>query len=414
MAPQIVMMCSLDTKGGEADYLRSCLEDLGAAVTVIDVGYGGPATTEATVSAAAIAAAAGTDIEVVRTMAGTGERSQTMMNGARVIVQELIAAGRCDAVIAFGGASNTTLATGVMRALPIGLPKLMISTAAAIPAYAARYFGAADITMMHAVADFSGLNPLTRSILQQGARAICGMAAVGNGPAPPQQQGPAVAVTSFRFAEKCSRAVVTDLERRGYSPITFHAQGIGGTAMEHLLAEGRFAGVVDIVPAGVGERLLGGNRAAGPERLEGAGRAGIPQVLAPGGFDMISCGPIARRDSGDPLWEQLGLASRRYSIPDDFRVEARTTPKEVAAIAREVARKLNAGTGEARVLVPLRGWSSLSTVGAELHDPEADAAFVPALRRALTRDVAVVEIDTELNSTEFAGALVDAIEAMLP
>ena len=184
--------------------------------------------------------------------------------------------------------------------------------------------------------------------------------------------------------------------------------------MEDLVGQGMFVGVIDIVPAGLSERMLGGNRAANGSRLEAAGRAGIPQVVATSGFDMISCGPISRRDSGDKLWQERKLAERAICIPDKFRVEARTTAGEVADIAAEVARKLNRSNSPSAVVVPKRGWSSLSVAGADLHDPEADAVFVPALRESLKKDCPVIEVDAELNSGEFAHVLVDRLCSLMP
>ena len=183
--------------------------------------------------------------------------------------------------------------------------------------------------------------------------------------------------------------------------------------MESLVAQGAFAGVVDVVPAGLAEHMFGGNRAARPARLEAAGRAGVPQVIATSGFDMISCGPMSRRDSNDPLWQSLNLAQRALVRPDKFRVEARTTADEVAQIARAVGHKLSLSTAPAAVLVPLRGWSTLSVKGQGLYDPDADSAFSPALRETLPDRVALHELDTDLNSPNFARAMVDEFCTMI-
>jgi len=409
MSQQIVMLCSLDTKGPEAMFLKECIENLGANPTLIDIGYGQPAKFEADITADDLARAAGSDIDTIRAMQDTDTASGLMIKGGIVHVQKLFHAGQCDGIISFGGISNTALATGIMKTLPFGRPKLVISSAAAIPAYAARNFGPKDITIMHSVVDISGLNDLTRAILRQGAAGICGMAAFRI-PRDTRFRGSRmVAVSSFRFAEPCSQAVMRELERRGLNAIPFHAQGVGEDAMEDLVAQGVFEGLVDIVPAGLSEQMFGGNRAARPDRLEAAGRAGIPHVIAPSGFDMISCGPIARRDSGDLLWERRALASRAYTIPDRYRVEARTTAGEVADIARKVALKLNQSHSPACVVVPTLGWSSLSVKGADLYDPEADAAFVPALRAALMRAVPVFEVEAEVNSEQFAHVLVEKL-----
>jgi uncharacterized protein (UPF0261 family) len=387
MTLSIIMLCSLDTKARGAQFLRDCIESKGARTILVDIGYGQAAKMAAPIGAREVAMAAGADIDDIRSMCDIGAASQLMMQGAILRVQELLVQGQCDGIIAFGGASDTTLATGVMKTLPIGIPKLMISSAAAMPAYSAMYFGSRDITMMHAVVDISGSNDLTRAFLERGGGGICGMAAASSGGIEPSQGSRLIAVTSFRFAEACSHAVMRELEQRGYNAIPFHAQGVGENAMENLVSQGMFEGVLDIVPAGLSEQMLGGNRAARPDRLEAAGHAGIPQVIATSGFDMISCGPITRKDSGDPLWEQRALAKRCYSVPDRYRVEARTTASEVADIASRVAEKLNHVDSPASVMVPVLGWSSLSVKGATLHDPTADAAFVPALKKTFPKGV---------------------------
>ena len=197
------------------------------------------------------------------------------------------------------------------------------------------------------------------------------------------------------------------------SVVPRHANGIGDRAMDELIDQGLFDGVVDIVPAGVSEQLFGGNRASGPERLEAAVRKGIPQVLAPSGFDMLSCGPLSRKDTGDPLWTTRNLSERKFFIPDEYRVQARTTPDEMNEIAAEVAEKLNRYDGPVKFVIPTRGWSTLSVEGADLHEPETDALLAPALKRHLRKDIEVIEKDMYLNDPEFADVLVDAIDAMV-
>ena len=413
MANSIVLLCSLDTKPREAEFLRDCIEGQGATCIVVNIGYGAPAKGARTISAAEVAAAASSDIDDVRSMKDTGAASTIMMQGAIICLQELLRTGRCDGVVSFGGASNTTLATGVMKTVPAGIPKLVISSAAAIPAYAASYFGSRDITIMHSVVDISGLNDLTRTFLKQGAGAISGMVDVSDGPVSPDASSRLVAVSSFRFSEICSQAVMRELEDRGYSTIPFHAQGVGENAMENLIAQGLFVGVVDVVPAGLSEHMFGGNRAARPERLEAAGKLGIPQVVSTSGFDMISCGPIQRRDEEDRLWRERRLADRKISVPDRFRVEARTTADEVAEIGRLVAGKLNQAKGPVTVVVPTLGWSSLSENDTELYDPEADAAFVPALQEAIDAQVVVREVEKALNTKSFGRLLARTLDEMI-
>jgi uncharacterized protein (UPF0261 family) len=203
------------------------------------------------------------------------------------------------------------------------------------------------------------------------------------------------------------------LGKKGYTVIPFHAQGIGDSAMEELIEQGLFHGVLDLVPAGVIEELLGGNRAAGPSRLESAGRAGIPQVYTPCGFDMLSCGPLGRREKGDPLWTNLRLAERKIFIPDEFRVQARTSGEEVRKVAEVVAQKLNASKGPVKFFIPTQGWSSLSTKGGDLYEPATDALFAPALKRSVRPDIEVSELPMELNSPEFGEALATALDGMI-
>lgn len=395
-------------------YLRDCITEIGGVDTIVlDFGYGRPAKAIADITADDVAIAAGSNIKTIRRMKDTGAASHLMMQGAILSIRELLEQERCNGVISFGGASNTTLATGVMKTLPTGIPKMVVSSAVAMPAYGSRFFGSRDITILHSIVDISGLNRLTRNFLAQGAAAIHGMVSFGQGVVEQPTSGKLIAVTSFRFAETCSQSVIRRLEQLGYKVIPFHAQGVGEDAMENLLGQGLFQGVIDLVPAGLSEQLFGGNRAARPDRLEAAGVAGIPQVVAPSGFDMISCGPLERRDTSDQLWTTRGIAKRQISVPDQFRVEARTSSEEVAEIGCRVAAKLNRAKAPACVTIPTRGWSSLSVEGGDLHSPESDAVLAPVLRGKLRDDISVVEVDAELNSEKFASVLVDQLISML-
>jgi len=281
----------------------------------------------------------------------------------------------------------------------------MLSSTAAMPAYAAAYFGTKDIAIIHAVVDIAGFNPLVKDLLERAAGAICGMVEMGKGSAflsGTEQKKDLIALTEFKFSEECCFHVRHLLEEKGFEVISFHAQGIGDRVMEELLEEGLFQGVMDIVPSAVGETILGGNRATSPNRLEKAGEMGIPQLITPCGFDMLSCGPLERGDSGDPLWVSKDIKSRKYFVPDAFRVEARTTAEELREIAGEVAKKLNKAKGPIAILVPLRGWSSLDQEGMPLYDPIADQAFIDELKIFLDPKIPLIELDLHLNSREFA------------
>jgi uncharacterized protein (UPF0261 family) len=401
----IVLVSTLDTKGSEAIFLKGLIQRRGHRVILMDTNTGGEPSLRPDVSAKEVAQAAGWNIEEVRRMKDTGKVSSIMIQGAVKKVKSLFDKGLFDGIISFGGASNTAIATAIMKSLPFGIPKVMLSSTAAMPAYAGGYFGTKDITMIHSVVDISGLNPLVEDVLMRAAGAICGMVEMRESPqslTKPSQDKNLIALTEFKFSEECCFHIRHLLEEKGFEVIPFHAQGTGDRAMEELIGDGLFQGVMDIVPAGVGEELLGGNRAAGPNRLESAGEKGIPQLITPCGFDMLSCGPLGRGDRGDPLWVSKGIKNRKLFIPDAFRVQARTNAQELIEIAREVAKKLNRSKGPVTVLVPLKGWSSLDKEEMPLYDPEADQAFLDELRIHLTKKISLVELDLHLNTREFA------------
>jgi len=413
MSKTIAIVCTLDTKGEEAKYLKELIEARGHKTILIDTNMGGEPTITPDISAEEVARLGGGDIREIRASKKTGEVTPIMIKGASVKVKELLKAGQLDGIISFGGASNTTLSTSVMKALPFGIPKFMVSSMASVPAYAAQYIGTKDITMMHSVVDIAGFNDLTKAVLERAAGGICGMVEASTGVIEITTTKPIIAVTEFKFAEVCSHHVREYLEEKSYEVIPWHAQGVGDRTMEDLIEEGLFDGVIDLVPAGVSEQLIGGNRAAGPTRLEAAGARGIPQVVTPCGFDMISCGPLDRRDRGDPLWASRQLAERKIFIPDAFRVQVRTSADELREIAQVVAEKLNKSEGPVKFLVPTQGWSALSVEGTDLYEPETDAVFAPVLREHLRPDIEVKELDTHLNTPEFARAVVDALEEMM-
>ncbi len=410
MKKTIVLVATLDTKGSEAVFLKSLIQERGHRVILLDINTGAEPSVPPDISAREVASSGGWDIEEVRKMRDTGKASSIMIQGAIEKVKHLLDKGELDGIISLGGASNTTMATAIMKVLPFGIPKVMLSSSAAMPAYAGGYFGTKDITMIHSVVDIAGWNPLVKVALTRAAGAICGMVEMGEKPIPLSKIKPEtglIALTEFKFSEECCFHVRNLLKEKGFEVIPFHAQGIGDRAMEELIGEGYFQGVMDIVPAGVSEQLLGGNRSAGPNRLEMAGRIGIPQVITPCGFDMLSCGPLERRDRGDSLWVSKNIKDRKLFIPDAFRVQARTTAQELREIAREVARKLNPSRGPVSILIPLKGWSSLDQEGMPLYDPEADRAFVDELKIHLSKTISLLEVDLHLNTREFAEKAVD-------
>jgi uncharacterized protein (UPF0261 family) len=401
----IVLVSTLDTKGTEAAFLKGLIQKRGYRVILLDTNTGGKPSIPPDISANEVAKTVGWNIEEIRKMKDTEKVSSIMIEGAIKKVKSLLERKELDGIISFGGASNTAVATSIMKSLPFGIPKVMLSSTAAMPAYAGGYFGTKDITMIHSVVDIAGLNPLVEDVLKRAAGAICGMVEMTQGPLSStrsSQKKNLIALTEFKFSEECCSHIRHLLEAKGFEVIPFHAQGTGDRAMEELIGDVFFQGVMDIVPAGVGEELLGGNRAAGPNRLESAGRLGIPQVITPCGFDMLSCGPLERGDQGDPLWISKDIKNRKLFVPDAFRVQARTTSQELRETAREMARKLNQSKGRVAVLIPLEGWSSLDQEGMPLYDPEADRAFLQELKIHLKKKISVVELNLHLNTREFA------------
>ena len=413
MQKSIVILCSMDTKGDEGIFLKNIIADKGFHPVLMDVGIGREPNISPDISAETVAAAGNGNIHEIRASRDTAFASNVMIKGAGALLLDMLQKGTLGGVLASGGASNTATATAIMKMMPFGIPKLMLSSTASMPAYAGEYFGTKDLTIMHSVVDLSGLNDLTRAVLTLAAGGICGMVEAGSGAVTLSGDAPLIAVTGFKFSEACNAQVMDILEARGYTVIPFHAQGMGDRAMEDLVDQGIFAGVIDIVPAGVLEELLGGNRAAGPGRLEAAGRQKIPQVITPCGFDMLSCGPLSRKDKQDPLWTTLKLHERKIFIPDELRVQVRTSADELKRLAVTVAEKLNKSKGPVKIILPTKGWSALSVAGADLHEPETDAVFAPALRQHLRANIEIIEMDTEFSASDYASRLVDALVQMM-
>jgi len=413
----IAVVGMLDEREEALQLLKKQIEQRGHKTILIDVsiGTGGiKPSLKVEVTCEEVAQAGGTTIDKIREMVAKEREKATsiMADGLTRKVLELYRAGELKGIIAAGGMTGTFLSITAMKALPFGFPKLLISSVAAMPAYAGRlaeYFGVRDITVMHSVVDTVGLNPLVRSLMVNGAGAICGM--VERFEPLKKEEKPSITLTEFGFCDK-GAYYVRELLEQNYNIVSFHATGLGDRAAEDLVNQGLFEAFIDLVPAGLSEYLLGGNRAAGPDRLEAAGNQGIPYILSPCGFDMISCGPLERRDKADPLWLSRKLAERKILVQDAVRVQARTSAEEMQTIARAVAGKLNKHRDKKLVkfLIPTKGFSSLSVEGGVLYDPIADKAFIDELRKNLDPEIQIVEVDTHINTPEFARTVAEALE----
>ncbi|QUO47577.1 Tm-1-like ATP-binding domain-containing protein [Halorubrum ruber] len=386
----VVVVGTLDTKGEEIGFARDVLRAQGVDVHVVDVGVMGEPEFEPDTGADAVAAAADASLDGLRDAADRGEAVEVMGEGAAAVVSRMYEAGELDGALGLGGSGNTSIATAAMRALPVGVPKLMVSTMAS--GDTEPYVGATDIAMLYSVADIEGLNQLSRQVIANAALAMVGM--VTNDSAVEVEERPTIGITMFGVTTPCVQTAREYLESRGYETIVFHATGTGGRAMENLVEEGVIDGVLDVTTTEWADELVGGVLSAGPDRLDAAGKAGIPQVVSTGALDMVNFGP---RDSVPERFDE-----RLFHVHNPQVTLMRTTSAECAELGEIVAEKLNAATGPTALALPLDGVSMLDVAGERFHDPEADAALFDALRRGVSDDVEVIEADAAVNDDEFA------------
>jgi uncharacterized protein (UPF0261 family) len=407
----IVIVGMLDEREEALKLIRERIKQRGHATCLIDISVGTGAivpTLEPDVSSADLAHLAE---EQAGLAVDRGDSAVAVMTaGLKAKVSDLRQSGRLQGVIAITGMTGALISLPAMRELPFGVPKLLVSGATGQPVHAAKfgdYFARKDITVMHTVVDTVGMNALVRTLALRGADAISGM--VGGGPASLEGDKPSLAVTEFGYCDRGAHYIREALGR-DYDMVSIHAMGIGDKAALDLTPQGAFKGFIDLVPGAFSEHLLGGNRDAGPDRLDVASTLPIPYILCPGGFDMISCGPPERKDHSDPLWTSRRLAERKLYV-DPPRVQARTSAEEMELVAAAAAERLNLYQHRERVkvLVPLKGFSSLSVEGAALYDPASDAVFSPTIRAQLDPKIEVIEVDTDINSAVFAGAVVEAL-----
>ncbi|MGP6159500.1 MAG: Tm-1-like ATP-binding domain-containing protein [Vulcanimicrobiaceae bacterium] len=398
----VVLAGTLDTKGVEYEYLRSLLRDRhGVDVLLVDVGILGFAETKADVSRAEVARAAGADIAALAAAGDRGAAIATMADGLATVVRDLHARGRLDGILSVGGSGNSSLVSAAMRALPIGVPKLIVSTMAS--GDTRPYVGAVDIAMMYSVVDIAGINAVSSRILSNAAAAIAGMATAVLPVS--HEHRPLVGASMFGVTTPCVTEARHLLEERGYEVLVFHATGTGGQSMEALATGGFLAGVLDITTTELADDLVGGVLSAGPERLEAAGAKGLPQVVSVGALDMVNFGPA---DTVPPKF-----AARSFVKHNPTVTLMRTTAEENAELGRRIARKLNAASGPVALYLPLRGVSAIDVPGQPFHDPGADDALFAALREGLGANVELHEIDTDINDPAFARAMAERLDDMI-
>lgn len=405
----VVLLGTLDTKGAEYDFVRQRLRGLGCEVIVVDAGTMGQTRYPVDIGPDEVAAAAGFDRARLAAAGDRGAAMAAMGEGARRVIERLHAEGRLDGILALGGSGAAALGSAAMRALPIGVPKLIVSTMSA--GDTRPYIAERDIAMLFPVVDIAGINRVSARILGNAAAAIAGMARAAEDRSSAGEAGagaasrPLIATTMFGVTTPCVTVARERLEELGYEVLVFHATGSGGRAMEALIRSGSIDGVLDATTTELADEIGGGILSAGPDRLEAAGAAGIPQVVSLGALDMINFGPL--ETVPEPF------RSRLLHVHDSNVTLMRTTPEENAMLGRLIARKVNAARGPVSVFIPTGGISMIDAPGEPFHDPVADAALFDALRSGLRPDVERVEMAVNINHPSFGRAMADRLYELI-
>jgi uncharacterized protein (UPF0261 family) len=401
MSKTVLLIGTLDTKGHEYEYVRDLVRSRGLETFVLDAGVLGEPTFKPDSPATRTAEAGGSSLAELRQRHDRGYAIDVMGRGARALAVEMAAQGKFDGVISMGGSGGTSIGSTAMQALPVGMPKVIVSTMAS--GDVGPYVGVKDITMMYSVVDVSGLNRLSRRIFANAAGAIGGMV---EQTMPKADEKPLIGATMFGVTTPCVDRVRERFEGEGYEMLVFHATGSGGRSFEALISDGVFDGVVDATTTEWCDELVGGVLSAGPERLDAAARTGIPQVVSLGALDMVNFGP---RDTLPEKFEK-----RNIYIHNPQVTLVRTTPEECTRLGEIIAAKLNKTTGPTALFIPLKGVSAIDVEGMPFYDPAADAALFGAIREHLDRSkVDLVELDLAINDPAFADAMVDRLQTML-
>lgn len=387
----IAIVGTMDTKGVEHAFVAELIKKRGHQVLVIDVGTLGEPKLKPDVSRDEVARAAGADLGELVKKRDRGEAVKAMSLGAPVVLEKLHREKKIDGVISLGGGGGTAIGTAAMRALPIGFPKLMVTTLAS--GNTAPYVGVKDIVMFPSIVDVSGINRISRQVLARAAGAICGMVEI----VPPAgQDKPLIVASMFGNTTDCVMHAQRLLEQAGFEVLVFHATGTGGRTMESLIESGLVSGVLDVTTTEWADELVGGILSAGPTRLEAAARLGIPAIVTPGCLDMVNFGP--------PESVPSKFNGRNFYQHNPQVTLMRTTPEECTRLGKILAEKLNASKGPVTLLLPGKGISVISAAGGKFHDPIADRALFDSLKKNLRKDIPVVEIDANINDPQFAEA----------
>jgi len=415
----VLLIGTLDTKGSEYQFVRDLVNQAGIETLVLDAGVLNPPLFQADIGRDQVYAAAGTSLAELQKAADRGRAIEAAARGAAQIALDLHKRGQVEGIMALGGSAGTTIATAAMRALPFGIPKLMVSTLAS--GQVRQYVGVRDILMMHSVVDISGLNRISRVVLTNAANAMIGMirgishSACGLAPAESfskregasemREEKPLITATMFGVTTPCVEISRRIMEENGFEVLVFHATGSGGMTMESFIADGIIAGVLDITTTELADELVGGVLSAGRDRLTAAGLRGVPQVISLGALDMVNFGP--------PETVPEKFRGRRFYQHNPSVTLMRTTPEENDRLGKEIAEKASAARGPTAILVPLRGVSAIDREGQPFWWPEADAALFQSLRQWLSPQVRLIELDLHINDPAFAKTACETLLAML-
>jgi len=401
----ILLLGTLDTKGVEYQFVRDLLTAHGLAALVIDAGVLAPPTCVPDVSRDRVFAAAGTTLGAVVKANDRGKAVELAALGAAKIVAELHREGKVDGILSLGGSAGTTIGTAAMRALPFGVPKLMVSTLAS--GQVKSYVGVRDILMMHSVVDISGINRISRTVLTNAANAMAGMAKFSRNAEGVRERDdkPLITATMFGVTTPCVESARKQMETSGYEVLVFHATGTGGLTMESFIKDGIIAGVLDITTTELADELVGGILSAGRDRLTAAAMRGVPQVISVGALDMVNFGP---RETVPEKFKD-----RRFYIHNSNVTLMRTTPTENDKLGKEIAEKASAASGPTAILLPLRGVSAVDREGQPFWWPEADQALFQSIRNWIGPQVKLIELDLHINEPEFARIAAETLLAMI-
>lgn len=411
MDGNIVILVMAEEKWEEADFLRKQIESRGYKAPILDMGLILEPQGPCDITREEVIAASGQDPKEVAKITDRGERMPVMVAGGIQKVRQLYSEGNLQGIISIGGTTGTQMGTEIMRSLPYGVPKFGVSSTVSLLGFASRALGTGDVTMMNSVVDFTGTKSvMMRNVLARAAGAICGMADSGAKVPivlPGRDEKPLVAITQIGICEQCAANIRKELEAKGYQVAAFSASGTCDRAMERIIErDNLFGAVIDLSPGGVGEQLFDFGMQSGPTRLEAAGKVGIPQVIAPCKVNIGS--PTSRNYRKHPEYYE-----RKKYVYDEARTFIRLSEDELILVAETMADKLNKARAPVKVVIPLGGWSAIDKRGTDFYDEELDTVFVTEFKKQLRQDIEVREVDADLDTPEFAQAVVKALDDMV-